>query len=172
MKFVPHRPAARRSVLGGMAGLLLALLAGCGGDVTHDPPGDNQQVAAPSVMDAGIVFGGASGAQFVPFSAKGGVPPIPANSDLAIRALIANDTFGQPIQRVWMTLPEAPEFMQTLSFQPGSSPDQAPYTYTTGTIQLPFTSGSHKVILHAVDSGNDEGTSEYTVTITPTANAE
>ena len=118
-------------------------------------------------MDAGIVFGGASGTTFVPFSAPNGVPPLPAHSDLAVRALIANDTFGQPIQRVWMTLPEAPEFMQTLSFQPSAAPEQATYTYTTGTIRLPFASGTHRIVLHAIDSGNDEGTAEYTVQISP-----
>jgi hypothetical protein len=116
-------------------------------------------------MDAGVVFGGASGATFVPFSARNGVPPIPANSDIAVRALIANDTFGEPIRRVWLTLPGAPEGEQALTFQPAGAPDQAPYTYTTGTIRLPFESGTHTIVLHALDSGNDEGTKTFTVQI-------
>lgn len=163
---------SRRSVLIGAAGILLSVFAGCGGDATNSPPGDNQQAPRPNVMDAGVVFGGASGAQFVPFSARGGVPPIPANSDIAIRAMIANDTFGQPIQRVWMTLPDAPEFMQDLTFQPSQTPGQASYTYTTGTIRLPFDSGARRIVIHALDSGNDEGTKEFTVQIDPGGGAE
>jgi hypothetical protein len=146
------------------------LVAGCGGGgSTNNPPGGDKQAPKPNVMDAGVVFGGASGTTFVPFSSRTGVPALTENADVAMRAMIANDTFGEPIQRVWLTLPDAPDFNQPLTFQPSASADQASYTYTTGTIQLPLAVGSHQIVVHAVDSGNDEGTGTFTVQVSATA---
>jgi hypothetical protein len=166
LPFGKGRDAAKLSLCALAAAVLLA---GCGGGTTNDPPGDEQQSPKPNVMDAGVVFGGASGTTFVPFSSRTGVPPVAENADVAVRALIANDTLGQPIQRVWMTLPDAPDFTQTLSFQPSGAPDQASYTYTTGTVRLPLAAGPHKIVLHALDSGNDEGTGEFTVQVSAPA---
>ena len=123
--------------------LTAALLAGCGGgDGGGSQVPDEQQSRTPNVMDAGIVVGAAGTPAFTSFSAKGGVPPVPEGEEIVLRALIANDTFGQPIRNVWMTLPDVPAYQQPLTFAPSQDPEQFPYTYTTGPVRLPLAPGT------------------------------
>jgi hypothetical protein len=120
----------------------------------------------PAVLDAGVEVQGANGPTFTPFSSRTGVPPIPADSPVTIRAMLANDTFGEPITKAWMTLPDAPDFTWPFKFEAVTQPASAlTYTYSSGPLSLPLEPGSHKVIVYAQDSGNDIGQTQFTVQI-------
>jgi hypothetical protein len=142
-------------------------LAGCGGGGTSLPPVDpGRQSKTPAVLDAGIQVEGASGPTFTPFSSRTGVPPVAANSPVMLRASITNDTFGEPITKVWMTLPDAPDFTWPFQFDAATQPAEAiPYTYSSGSLALPLGPGAHQVIIYAQDSGNDIGQTTFTVQV-------
>jgi hypothetical protein len=125
-----------------------------------------RQTTAPAVLDAGVEVTGAAGPAFTPFSSRTGVPPVVADSTVTIRAMLANDTFGQPISKVWMTIPDVPDFTWPFKFEAVTVPPEAlTYTYSSGPLALPLAPGSHKIVVHAQDSGNDVGQTEFTVQI-------